>query len=75
MTRSEDPFGNDASSLEEWLERIVLQSRTFVDHLAERVDRLVDDVRRDAAEVARSASDLFDDLLRSAQDDGSARPE
>lgn len=74
MNRTEDPFRFDAGALEEWLGRIATQSRELVDHVVERVDRLVDDVVRDAAEVARSASDLFDDWLRGLDEDAPGGP-
>lgn len=58
-------FGFDVRALEDWLEDVALLSRKLVDHAVDRVDRLVEDVLRDADEVARRAVDLFDGFLAS----------
>ena len=58
-------FGFDSRHLEEWLDGVVAASRRLVDHAVDRVDHLVVEVRRDASEVARIASDLLDDFLQS----------
>ncbi len=52
-------------SLDEWLAGIADASRALVAHAAGHVDRLVEDVIADAADVARRAADLFADLVAS----------
>jgi hypothetical protein len=58
-------FGFETGPLEEWLDDVVVASRQLLGRAADRVDRLVEDVLRDASEVARNASDLLDDFLGS----------
>jgi len=61
-------FGFETRPLEEWLDEVVVASRQLLDRAADRVDRLVEDVLRDASEVARTASDLLDDFLASVDE-------
>jgi len=67
-------FGFESRPFEEWIDDVVVASRKLLDRAADRVDRLVEDVLRDASEVARTASDLLDDFLESFDDRNHSGP-